>query len=85
VPRDDSGDSLRDQSEQPRRLRDYLRQPVAVEPVAIHPDVDHRRRPKPNRKRARDIGGVKVVHLGIQHRSRPRLRASTMRRDQQNR
>src|ERR1700691_5940151 len=48
VARDDCADALRDQFEQPRRALDYLRKTVAVDPIAIHRDVDQRRRAEPS-------------------------------------
>src|ERR1700689_4454318 len=36
MPRDDCTDAIGDQLEQPRRPFDYLREAVAVEPIAIH-------------------------------------------------
>jgi hypothetical protein len=82
---DDRLDALRDHFEQPRCALDYLRESVAVEPIAIHRDVDQRRRAEPLRKSARDVGRVKVVDFGIQHRARARLGASAVRRNQQQR
>src|ERR1035437_665699 len=66
-----------------RRAFDYLREMVAVEPIAIHRDVDQRRRPKSRRKSARDVGGMKVVDLGIGDRARARLGAAAVRRNQE--
>jgi len=63
----------------------YLREAVAVDPVAIHPGVDQRRRTEAKRECARDVGGVKVIDLGIQKRARARLRASAVRRYKQDR
>ena len=73
---------LRDHFEQPRRALDYLREPVAVDPIAIHRDVDQRRRTQPRGESARDVRGVKVVDLGIEHRAGARLGATTVRRNQ---
>ena len=83
MTRDDRADALRDQFEQPRRALDDLREAVAVEPIAIHRDIDQRRRAEPRRESARDLRGVKVVDLGIQHRARARLGASAVRRNQE--
>ena len=83
MTRDDCVDALRDHFEQPRRVLDYLRQAVAIEPVAIHRDVDQRRRTQPHRKSARDVRGMKIVDLRIQHRAGARLRASAVRGDQE--
>jgi len=85
VSRNDSAESIRDHLEQPRRVLDYLREAVAVEPVAIHPDVDQRRRAKANRKCARDVGSMKIVDLGIKERAGALLRASAVGCDQQKR
>ena len=83
VTRDDRVDAIRDHFEQPRRALDYLREAVAVEPIAIHRDVDQRRRAEPRRQSARDVRGVKVVDLGIEQRARARLRAAAVRRNQE--
>ncbi len=83
MTRNDRLDAVREDFQQPRRALDDLRDSVAVEPIAIHRDVDQRRRAESRRESARDLRGVKVVDLGIQHRARARLSASTVRCNQE--
>src|SRR5271156_4063642 len=81
----DCVDALSNHLEQPRRTLDYLRDAVAVEPVAIHRNVDQRRRAESRRKSARDVGRVQIVARGFERGARARLGAPAVRRNQQQR
>ena len=85
VALDDTAHALGDHLEDPRRVLGELGQAIAIELVAIHPEVDQRRRAEAPRELARDVRGMKIVDLGMQRRARGGASAAAVRGDQQNR
>jgi len=79
VSRHDRVNPVRDHFEQPRRAARLFARAGCSRSDAIHRDVDQRRRPQPPGEPARDVRGVKVVDLGIEHRAGARLGATTVR------
>src|SRR5713226_7671457 len=74
---------IRDQIEQPPCLRGKFADPVAIEPVAIHPEIDQRRAVQHRCELARDLGSMEVVDLGMECCRSGWTGASRVRRDQQ--
>src|SRR5712692_2779590 len=66
-------------------MREHLREPVAVEFVAIHSGVHERGRVETASEFTRYRGGFEVVDLGMQRRMRRPAGAAAVRRDQQQR
>ena len=80
----DTRDFVGDRLEQPRLALHDLRQPVAIEVIAVHAGVHERGSVEPLREFAGDGRRLEVVDLGMECRARRRAGAAAMRRDQQN-
>ena len=82
---DDGGDAIGNQIEQPRRAAGDLGQPITVELVAIHREVDQSARTGAFSEFARNRSGFEIIDFGMERGARSGTGAATVRRNQQER